>query len=156
MPAAELLEHLAHTSRDHSRTPVQWTADAHGGFTTGTPWLAVNPNHVEINAAAQVADPESVFHHHRRLIELRRTHPVLVHGTFRDIDPDHEHVFAYTRTLGDVTALVVLHMGTETHEHPLPDGMRIGSTLLVSGAAPVPDATTLMLEGWHSSVHLLA
>ena len=80
VPAEELLEHLAQTSRDHSRTPVQWTADAHGGFTTGTPWLAVNPNHTEINAAAQLADPDSVFHHYRKMIALRKTEPLLVHG----------------------------------------------------------------------------
>ena len=156
VPADELLENLARTSRDHSRTPVQWTADPHGGFTTGTPWLAVNPNHTEINAAAQRADPDSVFHHHRRLFALRREHPVLVHGAYRDLDLEHPHVYAYTRKLGDVTALVLLHLGDETHEYTLPDGLAIGSTLIVSGVEPAPGSTTVTLTGWHSSVHLVA
>jgi oligo-1,6-glucosidase len=156
VPAGEMLEHLARTSRDHSRTPVQWSDGPQAGFTTGTPWLAVNPNHVEINAAAQVADPGSVFHHHRRLIALRREHPVLVHGDYLDVDPDHPYVFAYTRTLRDVAALVVLHLGTETHRYALPDGLSIASTLLACGSTPEPGATSLILDGWHSSVHLLA
>lgn len=64
--AEELLGELRHTSRDHARTPMQWTAAAHGGFTTGSPWLEVNPNHDVVNAEAQRADARSVFHHHRR------------------------------------------------------------------------------------------
>ncbi len=156
VPAEELLEHLAKTSRDHSRTPVQWTADANGGFTTGTPWLGVNPNFADINAAAQWEDPDSVFHHHRRLIALRREHPVLVHGAYRDLDPEHPYVYAYMRSLGDVSALVLLHLGTETHQYELPDGLAIGRTLIVSGVEPSPGSTTVTLDGWHSSVHLVA
>jgi oligo-1,6-glucosidase len=93
----EYLDHLRHTSRDHARTPMQWTAQAHGGFTTGKPWLAVNPNHVHIHAQAQLEDQQSVYHHHRRLIALRRAHPGLIHGAYQDIAPAHEQLFAYTR-----------------------------------------------------------
>ena len=113
VPADELLAHLRQTSRDHARTPMQWSAAPHGGFTTGTPWLAANPNHVEINAEAQLADPDSVFHFHRRLIALRRAHPVLVHGSFELLWPDHERVFAYTRTLGDQRCVVMINFGRE-------------------------------------------
>lgn len=155
VPAEELLANLAHTSRDHSRTPVQWSADAHGGFTTGTPWLAVNPDHTMVNAAAAVADPDSVFHHHRRLIALRREHPVLVHGTYRDLDVDHPTVFAYTRSLDDVTALVLLHMGDTAETYTLPDDIGLGRTLLTTDDL-VGDRGALTLPGWHASVHLLA
>jgi glycosidase len=98
VPAAEYLDHVRQTSRDNSRTPRQWSAEPHGGFTTSQPWLAVTPNYVEINAAAQFEDPDSVFHHHRRLIALRRQAPALVQGAYLDIDPKDEQVFAYTRT----------------------------------------------------------
>jgi oligo-1,6-glucosidase len=80
VPAAEYLAHVRQTSRDNARTPMQWSAEPHGGFTTGQPWLAVNPNYGEINAAAQLEDADSVFHHYRRLIDLRRQAPALVHG----------------------------------------------------------------------------
>lgn len=157
VPAEELLRHLAHTSRDHSRTPVQWSPDANGGFTTGTPWLAVNPNHTEVNAAVQMMDPDSVFHHHRRLIALRREHPVLVHGTYLDLDPEHPTVFAYTRTLDDIRVLVLLNMSSESLEYALPSGVAIADTWLAEAHAPEPvaGATTVTLAAWHSSVHVL-
>ncbi len=75
VPDETILRALATKSRDNARTPVQWDASPQAGFTTGTPWLAVNPNHTEINAEAALADPDSVFHHYRRLIELRHTLP---------------------------------------------------------------------------------
>ncbi|MDO8361929.1 MAG: alpha-glucosidase [Actinomycetota bacterium] len=153
VPADELLHHLAFTSRDHSRTPMQWTAGPHGGFTTGQPWLAVNPNHHEINAADQLADPQSVFHHHRQLIALRRAHPTLIHGTFHDIAPAHEQVFAYTRTTDRERLLVVINMSSEAVAFELPDGLAAGRTLLASGgSAPTTGTTSLGLAGWHALV----
>ena len=157
VPADELLAHLVHTSRDHARTPMHWTDGPHGGFTTGTPWLAVNPNSVEINADAQRADPDSVFHHHRKLIAMRRHHPVLVHGAYRDIDPTHERVLGHTRTDGDMRCVVLVHFGEEPISYALPDGLEIGETLLVSsGDAPPPGSTTVTLAGWQSLVATLA
>ena len=103
----EVLHALAVKSRDNARTPMQWDASPHAGFTTGTPWLPVNPNHTEINAEAARKDPDSVFHHYRRLIELRHVLPVVVHGDYRLLLPDDEQVFAYVRTL-DGTSLTVL------------------------------------------------
>ena len=93
--------------RDNARTPMQWDASEHAGFTTGTPWLAVNPNHVEINAEAATADPNSVFHHYRRLIELRHTERVVAHGDFHMLLPDDERVYAFTRRLDGVELLVL-------------------------------------------------
>ena len=79
----------------------------HGGFTTGEPWLPVNPNHAEINAAAARADPDSVFHHYRRLIELRHAEPVSPTATSRCCSPDDERVFAFARSLDGVELLVL-------------------------------------------------
>ena len=77
-----MLRSLAAKSRDNARTPMLWDASEHGGFTTGTPWLPANADRDVINAAAAVADPDSVFHHYRRLIELRHDDPVVVDGRF--------------------------------------------------------------------------
>jgi oligo-1,6-glucosidase len=93
----DVLHALRTMGRDNARTPMQWTAGRHAGFTTGEPWLPVNPNHVEINADAERADPDSVFHHYRRLIELRHTLPIVAEGTFELLLPDDERVYAFVR-----------------------------------------------------------
>jgi oligo-1,6-glucosidase len=157
VPAAELLAQLRQTSRDHARTPMQWSAAPHAGFTTGTPWLEVNPNFVEIHAEAQLADDDSVFHHCRRLIALRKRMPVLVHGAYRDIDPEHPAVFAYTRTLDGECVLVLVHFGRDTIEYALPQGIRIDSELLSNdgpaGGAGALEAQRVTLAPWHAGLY---
>jgi oligo-1,6-glucosidase len=155
VPAEELLRNLRHTSRDHSRTPMQWNAQANAGFSTGRPWLAVNPNYPEINAASQVDDPDSVFNHHRRLIALRRSHPALIHGTYLDIDPAHAQVFGYTRTLGDVTLLVLINFGGDALDYGLPNGLAVAETLLtnVGGDAAPAGSITVPLSGWQATIY---
>lgn len=96
---AEVMRSIHAKGRDNARTPMQWDASANAGFTTGTPWLKLNPNYPDINAAQAVADPDSVFHHYQRLIALRRAHPVLVHGRYELLLPEHSQIYAYTRTL---------------------------------------------------------
>lgn len=95
----EVLAALAPLNRDNARTPVQWDATCHGGFTTGSPWIAVNPNTSQINAADQVDRPDSVFSFFRRLIELRHTEPAVSHGDFTMLLPDDEHVYAFSRSV---------------------------------------------------------
>jgi oligo-1,6-glucosidase len=113
---AEVLGALRLMSRDNARTPVQWDASPSAGFTTGTPWLPVNPDHVEWNAAAQRADPDSVLAHHRRLIALRHEDPVVALGDFTMLLPQHEDVYAFTRCLDGDTLLVVCNLGRETYD----------------------------------------
>ena len=92
-----LLPAMGRMSRDQGRTPVQWDASPGAGFTTGTPWLAINPDHTEVNAAAQVGDPGSVFEHYRRLIALRHADPVVTDGDFELLLPDHPSIWAFLR-----------------------------------------------------------
>ena len=84
-------------SRDNSRTPMQWDATAQGGFTTGEPWISVNPNTTTINAQAQVEDKDSIFAHYQALIRLRHTYDVFAQGNFTPLTPDHPAVLAYQR-----------------------------------------------------------
>ena len=95
-------------SRDNSRTPMQWDASENGGFSTAEPWISMNPNHVRINAASQVDDPDSVFSHYRRLIALRKQYDVIANGDFAPLDPAHPSVLAYTRRT-DREELVVVN-----------------------------------------------
>ncbi len=94
-------------SRDNARTPMQWDASEHAGFTRGEPWIAVNPNYEEINAEAQRADPDSVFHHYRALIALRHAEPAVAHGDFTMLLEDDDRVYAFTRRHEDVELLVL-------------------------------------------------
>jgi oligo-1,6-glucosidase len=105
-----VLAALRRMSRDNARTPVQWDDTEHAGFTAGTPWLPVNPDHGEWNAAAQRDDPRSVLAHYRRLSELRHTLPVVALGDFTMVLPEHEHVYAFTRALDDELLLVVCNV----------------------------------------------
>lgn len=110
---------LEAVGRDNARTPMQWDGSDQAGFTTGTPWLAVNPNHDRINAAAQVGDPESVFSWYQRLIDLRHRDPVVRDGRFELLLPADPQVYAFTRTLGDDRLLVVANFGGEPVLVPL-------------------------------------
>ncbi len=107
-------------SRDQGRTPVQWDASPGAGFTTGTPWIAVNPDHVTVNAAAQVGQPDSVFEHYRRLIELRHSDPVVIDGEFELLLPDHPAIWAFVRRGHDAELLVVANFSAEMVSAVLP------------------------------------
>ena len=95
---ADFLKAANRIARDHARTPMQWSAAAQAGFTDGSStWLKVNPNHATINADAQLAAPDSVFHFYRQLLAFRKQTPALIYGDYQDILPDHAQVWAYTR-----------------------------------------------------------
>lgn len=106
-PDDKILRSFRAKARDNARTPMQWTAGANAGFTDGTPWLAVNPNHTEINAEQALSDQDSIFYHYQALIRLRKQEPVLIYGVYQLLAPDDEQVYAYTRTLGEQQWLVV-------------------------------------------------
>ena len=130
-------------SRDHARTPMQWTNGPHGGFTTGTPWLAVNPNAAEINANQALTETQSVYHYFAEMIALRKTHLALVYGDYRDLLPDHPKVFAFTRTTADETLLVALNFSDNEASVDLPRGLRL--------AGNYADETPA-LRGWEARV----
>lgn len=147
-----VLAALRHKSRDNARTPMQWDATPQAGFTTGTPWIAVNPDHLEINAAAQVDDPDSVFTHHRDLIALRHQDPVVVHGDFTMLLPEHEQLYAFTRTLAGVTLLVVANLsGRPADAGVLPDAedWLAADAVLDSGPG---DPSSWLLPPWAARV----
>ncbi|WP_448811316.1 alpha-glucosidase [Agromyces bauzanensis] len=113
---ADAVSGLGRMSRDHARTPVQWDDTQHAGFTSGTPWIAVNPNHAWLNAAEQVGDPDSVFEYYRRLIALRHERPVVAQGSFRRIVAGHPAIFAFERVHGAERLLVLANLSGATHE----------------------------------------
>ncbi len=143
----DALKAVARFSRDNARTPMQWSDAAHAGFTTGKPWLRVNPNYLSINAASQLEDPDSVFHFYQKLIRLRKD-PVyketIVYGTLEPAFREQHNLMAYYRR-GDKTLLVIgnYQSGKQAVTLPLPytkvllnnyaDITREGSTILLHG-----------------------
>lgn len=114
---------LLRMSRDHARTPVQWDDSLNAGFTAGTPWIRVNPNHTRINALTQYDDPDSVFEHYRTLIALRHRLPVVADGDFVRLDAGTPAVFAFQRTLDDERLLVVANLSSSVVTPLLPDAI---------------------------------
>jgi len=105
----KFMETIKFSCRDNGRTPYQWDSTSNGGFTTGTPWLKVNPNYKTINAAAQEKDDNSCLNYFRKLTGLRKANPVLVYGKYTVLDKTNADAYAYTRELEGKKILVVLN-----------------------------------------------
>lgn len=103
-------------ARDNSRTPFQWDDSANAGFTTGTPWLKVNPNYKTINAVAQENDKNSCLNYFRKMVQLRKDNLVLVYGKYTLLDKNNKHVYAYTRELNNNKLLVLLNFSAQNAE----------------------------------------
>lgn len=102
------------SARDNARTPIQWDSSRNAGFTEGTPWLEVNPNHVQINVAEQESRDDSPLNYFRKLTKLRKEHEVLIYGDYELLLPDHEQLFAFVRSLDDEKVLVLLNYSSES------------------------------------------
>ena len=113
----ELMESIYAKTRDNARTPMQWDTTEQAGFTTGKPWIKVNPNYTEINAAEQVDRENSIFNYYRKLIQLRKELPVLTDGKFTMLDMDHNQIFAYLRDNGEDKLLVVCNFYGNTVDY---------------------------------------
>ena len=133
MGSEEMLGFLRYKSRDNSRTPMQWDAGKNAGFSEGEPWIMVNPNYREINAAEQLARPDSVFRFYQELIRLRHTHKLIVYGSYDLILPEDRQLFAYTRTLGDQRLLCVVNLSDEPAACEVPEEFAAAQKLIEVG-----------------------
>lgn len=155
VPEEEVLEALAKVSRDNARTPMQWSAQPNGGFTTGTPWIPVNPNHSEINVEAALADPNSVFHHYRKLIALRHNNEIVARGNFELLIPDDERFWVFTRQLGSERWLVVANMKSALHTLPMQELPSIEGAELLLGTHGASGSDVATLRPWESRIYRL-
>ncbi len=112
---------LIFKSRDNARTPMQWDDTTYAGFSAVTPWIAVNPNYTTINAKSQTSDPNSVFHYYKKLISLRKQHPVIVYGKYELLLKNDKQLFVYTRTLQYTKILVVCSFTKNNTSFQIPE-----------------------------------
>jgi oligo-1,6-glucosidase len=137
--------------RDNARTPMQWNAGPHAGFTTGRPWLKLNPNYTSIHAEQALADPASVFHYYRQLIALRKREPLLIHGHTQMLLPDHEQIAAYLRTSapGEAQLLVICNFSADRVVFELPQEVAYQQAeLLLGNYAIESDDLAAQLRKW--------
>ena len=139
----EALGFVHFNSRDNARTPMQWTAERHAGFTSGTPWLPVNENYRTLNAAAEEADTDSVLHFYRKLAKLRETTPALLDGVYEELLQENEQIYAFSRTLGKTRVKTAVNFSTE--DAALPAGFLRG-TRLAGSYADAPTTSLRPLE----------
>ena len=145
---------LAKISRDNARTPMQWDSAAHAGFTTGEPWLPVNPNHTWLNAAAQQHATDSVFAHYRQLIQLRHDRPILIDGDFTPLFEDDPHIWAYTRVSDTESLLIIANCGTNPRSVTVDDSWLGASLVLANSPAPETiDSHTIPLDSWDARIY---
>ncbi|MCI0764455.1 alpha-glucosidase [Bacillus sp. TL12] len=117
--------------RDNARTPMQWDATVHGGFTAGKPWIGLNPNYKEINVEQALQDSNSIFYYYKELIELRKKHEMIVYGTYDLILEEHPSIFAYVRTWNDEKLLVIANFTEDNCIFEMPEGLHYNSSELL-------------------------
>lgn len=126
--AEELFPKICHKSRDNARTPMQWDDSKNAGFTTGTPWIDVNPNYTKINAKEQVARENSVFNYYKKLIALRKEYEIIVYGDYNLLLPEDEDLFVYERSLDGKKLLVACNFSENEREFDF-DAVKNGKIL---------------------------
>ena len=155
---AELLDLVRQRSRDNARTPMQWSGEeTHAGFTAGEPWIPVNPNYQAVNVADARADPESVWHYYRRVVDLRHGSDLLVYGDYDLYFREHEDLWVYARTLDDERVLVALNFSdTETTFEPPAEFAGRNADLLVGNYEAEVDVDAVEptpLRPWEARVY---
>lgn len=132
----EMMQGIHENGRDNARTPMHWDNSLNSGFSKGQPWLSLNPNYREINVAAALDDPDSIFYHYQKLIQLRKTNEVMVYGDYQPLFAEHAQVFAYRRQLGNEQVVVINNFTNEQLELNLPvSQQRLKGQCLISNYA---------------------
>lgn len=139
----ELMEIIWKNSRDNSRTPMHWSDEENAGFTTGNPWLGINPNYKDINVEKALNDPTSIYHYYKKLIKIRKENQALIYGDFELVLKDHDHIFAYTRTLEDETFLILTNLFDQETTYQLPEELQDKKAKLILSTEDINTPSSL-------------
>ncbi|EOH89779.1 glycoside hydrolase family 13 protein [Enterococcus villorum] len=134
----EALDIVADTTRDNSRTPMQWSSNQFAGFSSKQPWLVVNPNYQSINVAQQEKQPDSILTFYKKMIHLRRTNEGLIYGSFKEYLTEHTQVYIYERALDNNRYLVMVNLTKEKASYSLPDEVEANWQLLLTNQGNRP------------------
>lgn len=154
----EMMEAIYKRGRDNARTPFQWDDSGNAGFTSGTPWIKVNPNYKYINAKAQVDDENSVFNYYRKLISLRKQYEIIVNGKYELILDDDENIYAYLRKLKNEILLVMCNFSDKNSEFNLPADIKYGKKekIISNYNVDYDEIEKVVLKPYEARVYLLS
>lgn len=142
------------SSRDNSRTPMQWNSDKNAGFTTGTPWMKVNPNFTEINVEKQEQDEHSILSFYKKMIALKKNNEVFTYGVYDLILEEDEQIYAYTRTLGEEMIVVITNLSKTEAKFETELKLNANDLLLANKeVAPHEDVTSVTLQPYEARVY---
>ncbi|WP_428909894.1 glycoside hydrolase family 13 protein [Niallia sp. Krafla_26] len=149
----EIMKVIWKNGRDNARTPMQWSNTENAGFTTGTPWLKVNPNYDNINVEAAMKNPDSILHFYKKMILLRKENEALLYGRYDLILKNHNDVYAYTRTWGEETFVIVANLFAKETEYVLPRKFRGAQLCLSNYPVTIKDIKKLKLRPYEARVY---
>ncbi|WNF22894.1 alpha-glucosidase [Mesobacillus jeotgali] len=154
VPHEEIMDFIWATSRDNSRTPMQWSAADNAGFSTGKPWIGTNPNYKEVNVEAQLQDPDSILHFYKKMIEMKKANEIFTYGTYDLVLEDNEQIYAYTRTMDDKQALIISNLTNEPAAFEF-DGFPLESSQLLLNNYKVEEQESLFtLKPYETRVYM--
>lgn len=147
----EMMKGIRANSRDNARTPMQWNDSQNAGFSTGVPWMKVNPNYQTINAQRQMHDSSSIFHYYKQLIHLRHTMPIIVYGKYRLLEEEHPDLYIYTREYQDEKLLIITNFSTKTYQYEISQELE-NAKLLISNDQHFQQAKKLNIQPYGAYV----
>ena len=156
--AHDLMKIIHAKSRDNARTPLQWDDSENAGFSSGTPWIKVNPNYKNINVKNVLADSNSIFNYYKKLLQLRKQNPVIVYGVYDLLLEEHEKLYVFTRTLENERVLVILNFTGENTSFTMPKSISFSqANLLIANYEmnPAEDIHNISLRPYEARVYQL-
>ena len=151
----EALEQLKMMSRDNVRTPMQWSSEKFAGFSDSQPWLSVNPTYTEINVQSAIADPSSILYTYKKLIALRKDHPVMVYGDYCPVMEQYENVVAYTRAYEDEKWFMIFNFQDVPQEVEFPEELQ-GLTERALLMCNYPDREAQTLRPYEARIYRIS
>ena len=151
----KMLKAIHVQGRDNARTPVHWNNEPMAGFTSGEPWINVNPNYKKINVAKQEKDPDSILNFYREMVAFRKHHPTLVYGDFSMIQEENNRVFAYLREDEENQYLVIINFSDEENTFELDDQLDMSKAVLAVSNYPEPKPSFFDLYPWQANLYEL-
>ncbi|KIL46712.1 oligo-1,6-glucosidase [Jeotgalibacillus alimentarius] len=152
----DIMQSIYTKGRDNARTPMQWNDEVNAGFTSGTPWIAVNENYKEINASKAVHDPDSIFHYYKKLISLRKQYEIIQYGDYELLLPDHTEIYAYTRSYEGKKLLVLTNFSDQEQVFTKPGELQFDAdqVLVSNGVVASLETDEVVLRPYEAVVYL--